>query len=400
MHIYKLENQVKHYDWGDIDWLPRLLGKANPDKQPWAELWMGVHPEAPSTVDVDGERIPLSALINQAPRLYLGEEVERAFGTLPFLFKILAAGKPLSIQAHPDLAQAAAGYKRENDAGISLKAPNRNYKEANHKPEIMCAITTFFAMCGFRQAADIEQRLAAFSHAARGALKAALDALGALLRNRDESAALRDFLQALLEMPNDTRQALSAYAGEQSAAPELIAHFAQLYPNDPAIIAPLYLNLIELQPGEAVYLPAGVLHAYIHGLGVELMANSDNVLRGGLTPKYVDVAELLSILRFTAFKPQILTPQGGAYQTPCHEFALSVLRNDTGALPFPEKGPAIVIVTEGAAVVSCDGEELALAKGDAAFIAARNRGNIALSGTFTLYSAAANLKNLKIENLC
>jgi mannose-6-phosphate isomerase len=377
---------------------------------------MGVHPECPSTVDAGGERISLSSLIHQAPRLYLGEEVERVFGTLPFLFKILAAGKPLSIQAHPDLAQAVGGYKRENDAGISLKAPNRNYKDANHKPEILCALTPFIAMCGFRQAADIEQRLAAFSHAATGVLKAALDALGALLRNRDESAALRNFLQALLEMPDGTRQALSAYAGDllavrqsprtfaaipQASETELIVHFARLYPNDPAIIAPLYLNVIELHPGEAVYLPAGVLHAYINGLSVELMANSDNVLRGGLTPKHVDVAELLSVLRFTSFKPQVLTPQGVTYQTPSREFALSVLRNGTGVLSFPEKGPAIVIVTEGAAVVSCDGEDLTLAKGDAAFIAAREQknlaGNITLSGTFTLYSAAANLK---IENLC
>ncbi|MDR3302920.1 MAG: mannose-6-phosphate isomerase, class I [Treponema sp.] len=394
-HIFKLENQVKHYDWGDVDWIPSLLGKANPEKRPWAELWMGVHAEGPSQVDEGGRRVPLPALIEQAPRLYLGEAVERTFGTLPFLFKILAAGKPLSIQAHPDLAQAAAGYQRETEADIPLAAPNRNYKDANHKPEILCALTPFMAMCGFRHAAAIEQRMTAFAHTASGVLKTAFEALCVHLWNSDERAALRDFLKALLELPLDTRQALSAYAAATPPSDRetrLVAHFAQLYPNDPAIIAPFYLNVIELRPGEAVYLPAGVLHAYISGLGVELMANSNNVLRGGLTPKYVDVAELLSILRFSAFKPQILTPQGITYQTPCREFALSVLRNDAGALSFSEQGPAIVIVTEGAALISCsNGEETcALAQGEAAFIAAHDQ-NVTISGTYTLYSAAANL---------
>lgn len=389
--LHRLENQVKHYDWGSPDWIPRLLGKDNPEKQPWAELWMGVHAEGPSALEYEGTCIPLSTLINQNPRHYLGEDTEKAFGTIPFLFKVLAAGKPLSIQAHPTQAQAQAGFERENAMGIPLKAPNRNYKDANHKPEILCALTPFTAMCGFQKPVDIDAGLTAFAAGAPPALVSALDRLHEPLRDPDEGAALSGFLKALFGLSFNVRSALSEFVACQHAtqakAYEFIASFARLYPCDPAIIAPLYLNVIELKPGEAVYLPAGVLHAYMEGLGVELMANSDNVLRGGLTSKHIAIDELLRVLRFSAFKPQILMPQGNTYQTPSREFALSVLSGNGECRELPICGPAIVIITEGAANI--DG--LALGQGDSAFIPADAEAPLTITGTYTLYSATPNL---------
>ncbi|MDR1400175.1 MAG: mannose-6-phosphate isomerase, class I [Treponema sp.] len=389
--LYRLENQVKHYDWGSPDWIPRLLGKDNPEKQPWAELWMGVHAEGPSVLEYEGACIPLSTLINQNPRRYLSEDTEKAFGTLPFLFKVLAAGKPLSIQAHPTQAQAQAGFKRENAMGIPLKAPNRNYKDANHKPEILCALTSFTAMCGFKKPADIDAGLMAFAAEASLSLVSALETLHEPLQDPNEGTALSGFLKALFGLSINARSALSEFAGyrhaTQTKAYELIASFARLYPCDPAIIAPLYLNVIELKPGEAVYLPAGVLHAYIEGLGIELMANSDNVLRGGLTSKHVAIDELLRVLRFSAFKPQIITPQGNTYQTPGREFALSVLNGNGECRELPICGPTIIIITEGTAEI--DG--LTLGQGESAFIPADVEAPLAITGTYTLYSATPNL---------
>ncbi|MDR2418651.1 MAG: mannose-6-phosphate isomerase, class I [Treponema sp.] len=395
--LYRLKNQVKYYNWGSPDWIPRLLGKDNPEKQPWAELWMGVHAEGPSSLEYEGACIPLSMLINQNPRRYLGENTEKVFGTIPFLFKVLAAGRPLSIQAHPTQAQAQIGFERENAMGIPLKAPNRNYKDANHKPEILCALTPFTAMCGFKKPADIDAGLTVFAAGMPPVLVSALDILREPLQDPDEGAALSSFLKALFGLSFNVRSALSKFATckkhdacnhvMQAKAHEFIASFARLYPCDPAIIAPLYLNVIELKPGEAVYLPSGVLHAYIKGLGVELMANSDNVLRGGLTSKHIAIDELLRILRFSAFKPQILTPQGNTYQTSSREFALSVLSGNGQSRELPICGPAIVIVTEGAANI--DG--LALGQGDSAFIPADVEAPLAITGTYTLYSATPNL---------
>jgi mannose-6-phosphate isomerase len=385
-----LENQIKHYDWGSPDWIPHLLGRDNPEKQPWAELWMGVHEAGPSALEYEGACISLSTLINQDPRRYVGEDTEKAFGTIPFLFKVLAANRPLSIQVHPTRAQAQAGFERENMMGIPLKAPNRNYKDANHKPEILCALTPFTAMCGFKKSVDIAVGLKAFAAGAPPALGSALDSLCKPLQDPDENAALSGFLKALFSLSFNARSALSEFAvcrPPQAKAYALIASFARLYPCDPAIIAPLYLNVIELKPGEAVYLPAGVLHAYIEGLGVELMANSDNVLRSGLTSKHIAIDELLRILRFSAFKPQILTPQGDTYQTPSREFALSVLSGNGECRELPIHGPAIVIVTEGAA----DIDGLTLGQGGSAFIPADAEAPLTITGTYTLYSATPNL---------
>ncbi|MDR3123048.1 MAG: mannose-6-phosphate isomerase, class I [Treponema sp.] len=372
--VFKLNNTVKYYEWGSPEWIPRLLGLPNREGKPWAELWMGAHPQGPSALADPAAPRLLPELIGQDPPRYLGEETARDFGGLPFLFKVLAAERPLSIQAHPNLAQARSGWERENSLGVPVDAPRRNYRDPNHKPEIICALSPFTAMAGFREPGEIRSLLRLFGCPALDPL---LDALDAPPGNAD--GALQRFLSALFSLSPERRLALGAHArgflrdkppGDYAGEWNLAARFAELYPEDPALIAPLYLNLITLQSGEAMNIPAGILHAYVRGFGVELMANSDNVLRGGLTPKHVDSEELTAILRFAPYKPEILKPAAvGAlesYPSPFREFSLYRLRGRGAAVPFPLRGPAILLILEGELAVPA--EKLLLKRGESAFV--------------------------------
>ncbi|MDR2782850.1 MAG: mannose-6-phosphate isomerase, class I [Treponema sp.] len=385
--VFKLRNQVKHYAWGSPDWIPELLGEKNPDKKPCAELWMGVHRDGQSQTEYNGKIISLAELIEQDAELYLGKTVVAGTASLPFLFKALAADKSLSIQAHPSLEQAQAGFERENSAGVSFDAPERNYKDANHKPEIICALTPFKAMAGFREIDEIRALFDAFGMESLSGVKAALD------------SGLKAFLHALFALPPEIKRRISDHATMQKrrlgeSRPqyrdvwETAASFAEQYPSDPAVLSPLYLNLVFLGEGDAMFLPAGVLHAYIRGFGVELMANSDNVLRGGLTPKCIDLQELFHILTFSAFKPEILHPNPFKYPVKCKEFSLSVI-HDQGV--WTEDGPAILIVTRGEVLVvneeSNEKTGIRLKQGESAFIAAGNAGKFSLNENFTLYVA-------------
>jgi mannose-6-phosphate isomerase len=407
--MVRLKNPIKHYDWGSPEWIPQLLGEANPQGLPWAELWMGVHPEGPSRIEYGGSALSLFQLIDQDPARYLGEAAARAFGTLPFLFKLLAAEKPLSIQAHPNQEQAQQGWERENQLQIPLDAPQRNYKDPQHKPEIICALSPFKALCGFREPERIVRGLVAFSQSAPEPLGSALGSLVKTLYAGDTAQALRAFLQGLFGLPREIRQAISAYGIHGQG--ELIAHhaeyqeewkllgsFAALHPEDPAVLAPLYLNRIDLAPGEGIYLPAGVLHAYIRGFGVELMASSDNVLRGGLTAKHVDTEELVRILDFAAFHPQVLKPQGICYPTPAREFSLWTLEGSGDQVQHLERLPVILIVTQGTLRLSCAGEEgeWILHQGASVFISAAfslRPEALRFSGTYTLYAAGIGCEN-------
>jgi mannose-6-phosphate isomerase len=424
--LFRLKNTVKHYPWGSPKWIPRLLNAVNETGEPWAELWMGVHPDGSSLTESGGETLPLRTLIDREPVRLLGEAVNAEFGGLPFLFKILAAEKPLSVQAHPNLQQAREGWERENRAGIPLSAPERNYRDANHKPEILAALTPFRAICGFREIPEIVKLLELF-----GGMDGAEDRpvvhpsavlreeLGRLRASLEVENGLAVFLAALFGMGKEARHDLGVYASAQ--IPQLerdypeyagewrtVAWLARLYPEDPALIAPLYLNLIYLKPTEAVFIPAGVLHAYIEGLGVELMANSDNVLRGGLSSKHVDPAELGRILRDSPFKPEILEPcaeeSGGvwaAYPANCREFSLFRAKSEGETIGFPPENspdfspdfsgesPAIIMVTAGEALLETSGgqEALALKQGESAFIAAGT--DAKLTGAFTVYVSIA-----------
>jgi mannose-6-phosphate isomerase len=414
--LYKLQNTVKHYEWGSPVHIPALLGADNSQGAPWAELWMGVHPGGPSRIAGNKTLTNSSAnvsklgglklrdLIAADPDRYMGRSAAGKFGGLPFLFKLLAAAKPLSIQAHPNLEQARDGWRRENEQGLPLEAPNRNYKDNCHKPEILCALNPFTAMCGFRPPEEIGSLLAKYFEGAPPSLRGGIGPLRTALGGRNP---LKSFLEALFRLSPETLGELSAYARETTLSDgewDLVSRFAELYPGDPGIIAPLYLNLLQLMPGEAVYLPAGVLHAYVHGFAVELMANSDNVLRGGLSSKHVDVKELLSILDFNPYRPEILKARhaGGGlsrYDTPCREFSLQLMKSRGGTMLFPEKGPCIVIVTEGKLRVSAgdgknpDSGNWILVRGESAFIPAREEdpekaGPLVFSGAYTLHIAS------------
>ena len=414
--IFKLENPIKHYEWGSPDYIPRLLGAApdgspSTDGEPWAELWMGSHPGGPSLAQTPEGKIALGDLIAGDPRRYLGEETACRYGALPFLFKLLAAGKPLSIQAHPDLARAREGYERENRAGLAPDAPNRNYRDPNHKLEIICALTPFTGLCGFREPDEIRNLLEIFISQRRGGTEScalltrdSLSFVSSCLSERSSGNKLKNFLEALFGLSQTERQALTEYilvsappreeiGTDSSVEWELMREFAELYPGDPAVIAPLYLNVFRLEPGEAVFLRAGILHAYCRGFGVELMTNSDNVLRGGLTAKHIDIPELLKVADFNPMTPEILKPEPDlscfTYLTPCGEFSLSVMRGGANAAAWPPTalaGPSIGIVTQGELSIG----ELVLKQGESAFFspAANGEGWQTPRGNFTLYIAS------------
>ncbi|MCL2381597.1 MAG: mannose-6-phosphate isomerase, class I [Treponema sp.] len=414
--VFKLQNTVKHYEWGSPEWIPALLGQKNVSRLPYAELWMGAHPAGPSRATLGGkESVPLPELIAGDPEAFLGTEAAKNSGRLSFLQKVLAAAKPLSIQAHPNRTQAREGFDRENREGIPLDAPDRNYRDSNHKPEILCALTPFVALCGFREAQNINYLLSILSEDTgradnADALRAGFKSLVSALEWEGEHP-LKAFLAALFSLDEEARAALGPFI--QSRQPRLekdfpeyrdewalCSYLAGLYPRDPGIIAPLYLNVVKLAPGQAIYLPPGVLHAYIHGMGVELMADSDNVLRGGLTSKYVDSHELLRILEFSPYTPDILAipepePEWFTYPAPAEgEFALSVMRGRDSSLPYCQSGASIVLVTEGEAVLSSPAArgggtevEMVLSKGQSVFIGAGT--SLVFSGTFTAYAASS-----------
>ncbi|AYN41008.1 mannose-6-phosphate isomerase, class I [Streptomyces dangxiongensis] len=373
----RLDNTVRPYAWGSTTAIPHLLG-TEPTGEPQAEMWMGAHPGAPSRTT----RGTLAEVIDAGPERELGSRAVARFGPrLPFLLKILAAGAPLSLQVHPDLAQAGQGYADEERRGVPVDAPHRNYKDANHKPELICALTEFDGLCGFRapaEAADLLDGLGVDS------LKPYVD----LLHAHPEDAALREVLTAILsadpqEMARTVAEATTACARLGGAyAP--YADIAHHYPGDPGVLAAMLLNHVRLQPGEALFLGAGIPHAYLDGLGVEIMANSDNVLRCGLTPKHIDVPELLRVVRFEPSDPGVLRPEASpdgeeVYETPIDEFRLSryVLPQAGSAHDLTRDTPQILLCTSG----SVRAGEHELGPGRSVFVPAGEKAEISGAGT-------------------
>ena len=358
--ISVLKNPVQEYTWGSKTALPELLGMPSPSEKPQAELWMGAHLKAPSQVCHEGIWQPLPQWIEEDPPAVLGKTVSDRFSNrLPFLFKVLAAAKPLSIQAHPDLQQAREGFSRENEAGLPPDAPHRNYRDGNHKPEIICALTDFWALNGFRKPEDILEKMNRFC------LPELTEELS-FLRNHSDAGKLKRFFDALMSMKRERQRKVVEEVlrrvnilSETDPVAEWMIRLNEEYPGDIGVLSPLFLHLVKLRPGEAMYLPAGDLHAYLDGVGMELMANSDNVLRGGLTPKHIDVPELLRIIRFEEKEPEILTPKvhvpgESVYSTPAEEFVLSVIYVDvsTSFTSLRERSVEIMICTEGEATVT------------------------------------------------
>lgn len=392
-----LQYATRNYSWGSRTLIPELMGQPASDK-PVAELWYGAHPAAPASTEAG---TGLDAVIATDPVGYLGAQVAEDFdGTLPFLMKLLAADEPLSLQAHPTMAQAQAGFAAENERGIALSDNQRNYKDPSHKPEIIIALTPFYAMAGFRPLARTRELFEVLDCPA-------LDHYTAMLPHAEqpdaqqEAESLRALFTTWITIPAPFRKNLITdimaaaerlrAASQQSHAAELptelpewmdqvlatIIDLNDRYPGDIGVLGALLLNHIVLQPGEALYLDAGQLHAYVSGLGVEVMANSDNVLRGGLTPKHVDVPELVKVLDFHALEnPRVATAAtstgpGVAYPVPVPEF--SVERYDLAAgdgIDLHFDGPAIVLSTAGTARVAAPDTAVDLAPAGAVFIPA------------------------------
>jgi mannose-6-phosphate isomerase len=394
--IVELENVIQPYAWGSKHALAKLRGDPNPSSTPEAELWMGAHPLASSSLGGIGQTL-LDAVTAQ-PESYLGSAVSRQYGgKLPFLLKVLAADTPLSLQAHPSLAQAAQGFEADEAAGIPLDAPHRNYKDKNHKPELLCALGEFWALCGFRAVPDT---LALFDELAIPALEPHLTAL----RHAPHAAGLRQLFSSLMQAPADERQALAratteacrARAGRASRFSDeyrWAARLSDLYPGDVGVVSALLLNLLRLEQGDAIYLPAGNLHAYLGGTGVEIMASSDNVLRGGLTPKHVNVPELLRVLDFEPLSVSPLKPvlQGAehAYETPAREFRLSYFDLDSGAIQVAITGPEIWLVTAGRAALASGSSALELGPCRSAFVTPPD--DLRVSGSGRIFRARVSM---------
>ncbi|MGH1408467.1 MAG: mannose-6-phosphate isomerase, class I [Aeromonas sp.] len=368
-----MQNPIQGYDWGSHDSLTTLFGIPNPQGKPQAELWMGAHPNGCSEVTLAGSTQKLSTLLDAAPAAVLGEATLARFGSLPFLFKVLCAEKALSIQVHPSKAQAEAGFAKEEAAGIDIKASNRNYKDPNHKPELVFALTPYQAMNGFRAIPAI---LALFE---RVNLAAIAELTAALAANQNE-AGLQHFFHQLLVLEGARKdEALAglltyaaAHQDEETFA--LITSLAVQYPGDVGLFSPLLLNVVTLKPGQAMFLDACTPHAYVRGTGLEIMANSDNVLRAGLTPKYIDVAELLDCTRCQA-KPddQILLPPrcDGAVQhfdVPVPDFTFSVY--PAGEHQLTTASAEILFAIDDTVTLKQGEQSLRLEKGQSAFIPA------------------------------
>ena len=395
--ISVLKNPIQNYAWGSKTFIPALMGEPVPAEDPQAELWMGAHPKAPSQVWCNNRWISLPEFIGQDPEGILGEDVAKKFSNrLPFLFKVLAAAKPLSIQAHPNGDQAREGFARENEMKISLDAPNRNYRDENHKPELICALTPFWVLSGFRGIEGIIQLAEKIG-------APALNDKVIPLRGKPEAEGLREFFTALMRMDRGAQRQLVSqvvdYIERHSATHrrfDWVIKLHQAYPGDIGVLSPIFMNLLRLEPGEALYSPSGRLHAYLDGAGIELMANSDNVLRGGLTAKNIDVPELLRILNFKHNNVAILKPekrQSGenTYRTTPKEFSLSAISVGKGSLfeSAPKRSVEIMTCLEGDALVTDlgDGKGHSLTRGAAIIIPAAVQ-NYRIQGNATLYKAS------------
>ncbi|OEU81131.1 MAG: mannose-6-phosphate isomerase, class I [Desulfobacterales bacterium S5133MH4] len=391
-----LKNTIQEYAWGSLTAIPELLGmEAGPGK-PRAELWMGAHPKAPSMVKCEGQWRSLLDLIEEDPESVLGKNIAGKFqGKLPYLFKFLAAEKPLSIQAHPSKPEAKAGFRNENELGVPLDSPERNYRDDNHKPELICALTDFWAMCDFRKIPDI------ISFTKRVCSESLSKELKNL-RSQPDSYGLKQFFYALFTLDEHRKKEIidraiekcKTHSGEDQVF-GWVVKLSQEHPDDMGALFPLFLNLVCLKPGQAMFLRSGVLHAYLNGVGIELMANSDNVLRGGLTSKHIDVPELLGILDFGERELGIIDAEEKGndewvYKSPADEFTLSVVsvkKNDSYTNPA-KRSVEIILCTKGEAMIkdTVYDDSMRLAMGTSIIIPAAVKG-YRIEGEATLYKA-------------
>ncbi|EHR52569.1 mannose-6-phosphate isomerase, class I [Saccharomonospora marina XMU15] len=384
MTVELLRNAVRPYAWGSRTTIPELLGRPVPSPHPEAELWMGAHPGDPSrVVGVDGTERSLLEVVESDPVGQLGERcASRWGGRLPFLLKILAVEEPLSMQAHPSAKQAAEGYAREEAAGIPRDAANRNYPDPTAKPELVCALTEFHALAGFRDPYRTVELLKAID-------TPGLTKYTELLAAQPDPDGLRTLFTTWITLPQPALDRLLPEVldacvhhvkehGEFDTECRTVLGLGEAHPRDAGVLAALLLNRLTLSAGEAIYLPAGNLHLYLHGTAVEILANSDNILRCGLTPKHVDVPELLRVVDFACGDMPVLRgePQGrtAVYSTDAPEFELSRIAwdaGDHGEFELRGTGPEILLCTVGELLLcSDDGTKVELHRGESVWLPA------------------------------
>jgi mannose-6-phosphate isomerase len=372
MRVERLECPIRESAWGSRSEIARIQGRPVPSPHPEAELWAGAHPAAPSLLG----RVPLSERVAADPTGTLGPEIVARFGPrLPYLLKLLAAVAPLSLQVHPDPVRAAEGYAADEASGLAPDAPCRRYVDPYHKPELLVAVSRFRTLCGFAQPAVSAARLA------RLGLPALAPAVSQL-RAGDLGTALAELLAAPPALVSEVAVA-AAGLGDRYA---LVGELAAAYPGDPGVIAALLLNRVTLAPGEAIFIPAGNLHAHLSGTGVEIMAASDNVLRGGLTSKQVDIPELLRVVHFDWLADPVVAPVPVApgvvtWPVPVPDFALHRVTVEAEPVVLPVAGPRTVLCLAGEVEVDDSVESVTLGGGQAAFGAAAAAGRSATALT-------------------
>lgn len=373
--MLKMINKVQNYDWGSKTALTQLYSVPNPEHLPMAELWMGAHPKASSYVidNKTGHKLSLIDYIAQNPSQILGDKIAETFKSrLPFLFKVLCAARPLSVQVHPNKVYAEVGFAKENAAGIPLDSPIRNYKDDNHKPELIYALTPFKAMNAFRPLEEIAELLDFVS--------AAHPEIQFFVQSPNDEKLAKLFAQILSLTGEQKELALgvlkAALNSRQGEPWNTIKQMVSLYPEDTGLFVPLLLNVIELQPGEAMFLYARTPHAYIEGVGLEIMANSDNVLRAGLTNKHIDVPELIANVDFISkTKESLLSePEKSGnickYHIPVEDFAFSIYSiNDTG-IGITNETTSILFCIDGELVLKSGDDELKICSGESIFLSA------------------------------
>ena len=378
--IYKLTGSLQHYVWGGHQYIPQLLNIPTEENQYYAEWWLGAHHSAPSTIEVDGKNVLLTEFLQKNPTA-LGAKSRASFGDeLPYLLKILDVAQPLSIQLHPTKTQAEIGFSEENAKGIELKALTRTYKDNNHKPEMMIALSDFWLLHGFKNKSDIIETLEA---------RSSLVPLAKKLHEQDLHAFYADIMQA---EQAQLHQWLSPILLENQTAYEannldltnpdywvlytIDAMNISLDKLDAGLICFYLFNIVHLKKGEGIYQDAGIPHAYLRGQNIELMACSDNVIRGGLTPKYVDIPELLKIVDCREVEPKIipLAPQDArifTYATPAQDFALQNIQYECGETHhLKAQSASILLVMNGQLNLRSETTALSLKKGESSFITA------------------------------
>lgn len=388
-----LTGTVQHFDWGDRTEIPRILG-IEPDGQPWAEYWLGSHHAGPSMFD-DEPGLTLAAYLEQHPAEVGAASLDAYGARLPFLMKLLSAASPLSIQVHPNREQAVEGYAKESLIGLPLSHPERSYKDDWPKPETIIALTPFEGLLGFRDPQETAELFEGL-----GVANELASVIGPL-RERTESLALQEvFLDVLtIRRRRPLVDLVLARAVEYLDAGGALGEFArtaveidEYFPGDPGILAALLMNRFTLQPGESISLQPGVLHAYLHGTGIEVMASSDNVIRGGLTHKHIDVDGLLGMADFSSMVPQVRHPEGsdGVYRYPTNfpEFEVWQLTpmNDRGVDMPREDTARIALVADGECTL-IGRDEVTLGKGQAVFVPANE--SLRVCGAGQLFVSAA-----------